>query len=233
MPTPSTDDLILASLLNIHSAITHPASTSPVSVLADTHAQELTAITNILSNIVQRQDDLAQIKQNVREEEITTPASPPPNQPAMIPHHPGETAPSLRVMTQEEGDVPQAKDKATPQPHSQQKQTVLYHEATGPAAQRKCRQKQKQTTPRAATTTKKRKAPTKKKKKSQPKNKHKPTHNHSTRANQNIIIAATAAADFLHAAFHGNAFNPDTNQIAEYPELAKCSEGYYWVESFA
>jgi len=231
MPTPSTDDLILASLLDIHSAITHPAPTSPVSVLADTHAEELTTIANILSNIVQRRNDLAQIKQNVREE-ITSPTTPPPIQPAIIPHHPEETAPSLRVMTQEEGDVPPAKDN-TPQPHSPQQQTVRYHEATGPAAQRKRRQKQKQTTPRAATTPKKRKAPTNKKKKSQPKNKHEPTHNHGTRANQNIIIAATAAADFLHAAFHGNAFNPDTNQIAEYPELAKCSEGYYWVESFA
>jgi hypothetical protein len=28
-----------------------------------------------------------------------------------------------------------------------------------------------------------------------------------------------------HFALHGNAFNPDTGQLAEYSELSKCSEG--------
>jgi len=25
--------------------------------------------------------------------------------------------------------------------------------------------------------------------------------------------------------------NPDTDQIAEYPELSRCSKGYLWIES--
>ena len=37
--------------------------------------------------------------------------------------------------------------------------------------------------------------------------------------------------DFLHSALHGNAFNPDTGQLAEYPELSKCSEGAKWQAS--
>jgi hypothetical protein len=36
-----------------------------------------------------------------------------------------------------------------------------------------------------------------------------------------------------HYALHGNAFNPDTGQIAEYPELSRCSEGHVWHESNA
>jgi hypothetical protein len=34
-----------------------------------------------------------------------------------------------------------------------------------------------------------------------------------------------------HFALHGNAFNPDTGQLAEYLELSKCSEGALWIES--
>jgi hypothetical protein len=34
-----------------------------------------------------------------------------------------------------------------------------------------------------------------------------------------------------HFALHGNAFNPDTGQLAEYIELSQCSEGALWIES--
>jgi hypothetical protein len=36
-----------------------------------------------------------------------------------------------------------------------------------------------------------------------------------------------------HHALHGNAFNPDTGQIAEYTELSNCSEGHLWRASCA
>ena len=34
-------------------------------------------------------------------------------------------------------------------------------------------------------------------------------------------------------ALHGNAFNPDTGQPAEYPELSKCSIGHEWQRANA
>jgi hypothetical protein len=34
----------------------------------------------------------------------------------------------------------------------------------------------------------------------------------------------------VHYALHGNAFNPDTGQLAEYRELSQCSEGPLWQE---
>jgi hypothetical protein len=36
-----------------------------------------------------------------------------------------------------------------------------------------------------------------------------------------------------HHAFHGNAFNPDTGQIAKYTKLSNCSEGALWRASCA
>ena len=33
----------------------------------------------------------------------------------------------------------------------------------------------------------------------------------------------------MHYALHGNAFNPDTGQLAEYPELSRSSDGPHWI----
>jgi len=41
----------------------------------------------------------------------------------------------------------------------------------------------------------------------------------------------TTLQTIAHVAYHSNAFNPDTQQIAQYFELSKCSEGHLWVES--
>jgi hypothetical protein len=38
---------------------------------------------------------------------------------------------------------------------------------------------------------------------------------------------------FAHVALHGNAFNPDTDKLAEFIELSKCSEGALWQHSNA
>ncbi len=64
-----------------------------------------------------------------------------------------------------------------------------------------------------------------------------PQHQHGTRANKTVELAATATllsppnADsaFLHHALHGNALNPDTGKVAEYPELSRSSDGPQWV----
>jgi hypothetical protein len=68
-------------------------------------------------------------------------------------------------------------------------------------------------------------------------------HQHHTRANKRVHFATTAStvpspaldantsSCFDHFALHGNAFNPDTGQLADYIELSKCSEGALWIES--
>jgi len=35
----------------------------------------------------------------------------------------------------------------------------------------------------------------------------------------------------LHAAFHGNVFNPDTSKLVEYAELSKSSDGHLWQQA--
>jgi hypothetical protein len=47
-------------------------------------------------------------------------------------------------------------------------------------------------------------------------------------------VAATTletACDANHFSFHGNAFNPDTGQLADYPELSRSSDGNLWQAS--
>jgi hypothetical protein len=71
-----------------------------------------------------------------------------------------------------------------------------------------------------------------------------PTHNHGMRANtiMHHAAAATSAKALIalegllthnHFALYGNAFNPDSGQIAEYQELRNCSEGPFWQASCA
>jgi hypothetical protein len=66
-----------------------------------------------------------------------------------------------------------------------------------------------------------------------------PSHQHGTRANKRHLAATAIATPDLdlplpfsdHHALHGNAFKPDTGQLAEYIELSQCSEGTLWIES--
>mmetsp|Transcript_26438 Transcript_26438/g.37535 ORF Transcript_26438/g.37535 Transcript_26438/m.37535 type:complete len:187 (-) Transcript_26438:776-1336(-) len=113
--------------------------------------------------------------------------------------------PAVRVPNQSENTSDPVPAVRVPQ------KTVTFANSTGPTAQNQ-RRRQQAITP--------------------------PTNNKSIRNNPNrqsstqqIHQAAHLNANFLHHALHGNAFNPDTNQLAEYPELSKCSEGYLWIES--
>jgi hypothetical protein len=47
------------------------------------------------------------------------------------------------------------------------------------------------------------------------------------------LAAARHAASPLQFAFHGNAFNPDTDKLAKYRELSQSSEGLLWQGSNA
>lgn len=64
-------------------------------------------------------------------------------------------------------------------------------------------------------------------------------HQHNTRSkpytitqSANLVVNAKANLG-QHFALHGNAFNPDTGQLAEYPELSRSSEGSLWQASNA
>ena len=115
-----------------------------------------------------------------------------------------------------------------------------YAESTGPKARatsrRRSRQARTKTLPIAdATVPPARVTSARAKRTKEPSNKKK-GHQHRTRQ-------ATKRANFverldfiqlLHLpqfAYHGNAFNPDTGALAEYPELSRSSDGEVWTEA--
>jgi hypothetical protein len=114
-------------------------------------------------------------------------------------------------------------------------------------------------TGRAARNTKRREAAQKRRTSDRPKRNSPPaslaesaaaaplTHSHQTRQARHgrrptILSRAglCVASSALHAmllpsemplfALHGNAFNPDTGTLAEYPELSRCSDGPRWIQ---
>jgi len=212
MPTTNTNKLILAHLQDIQNALTNPTTGAPVTAIRTSHAEQLTTISNILSNIIQ-ETNLTPTAQTPNKPLQLTPTPSPHNnvqQANLIPDNdPSEKAtdpaPVLRVPETVENKPDPVSALRVP------KKTVTFANSTGPAAQNRCRRQQAITPPS-----------NKKSKRNNP-NKQPST--------QQIHLAAHLDANFLHHALHSNAFNPDTNQLAEYPELAKCSEGYLWVES--
>jgi hypothetical protein len=58
-----------------------------------------------------------------------------------------------------------------------------------------------------------------------------PAHFATATAEEALFAISEGFLPLEHFALHGNAFNPDTNQIAEYRELIGCSEGALWIDS--
>ena len=245
MPTPSTNDLILVSLNDIKHALEKPPTSAPAPIV-NSQADQLHQITKLLTNIVQARAPMPKLAplpketETVQEIPVSTAETPVPpmrvpddNDPLPLPHAiPEEPAQPVRVEDEDKlpinvqpptvlpnnvaltpPDDKPAKPPATTTPPSPPtpKKTVTFSDSVGPATRRKHQrnQRSKATNP-----------------------KHQPQHRHGTRANKSVpLIAPETAANVIHTALHGNAFNPDTMQIAEYPELAKCSEGHLWIES--
>jgi len=101
MPTPSTNELILASLNDIKKALTNPATRAPVPPIDDTQASQLKQLTDLLTNMVQH-DPKSQPSNQPPPVPIETEAAPAKDDaPALrvdVPSPlPKQTAPALRV----------------------------------------------------------------------------------------------------------------------------------------
>ena len=123
---------------------------------------------------------------------------------------------------------------------------ATFHNSTGSIGNRRRRHKRNQPLARPLALSK-----TIHPRKSTPKPRPTPTHSHGTRASTQPLHHVAAAVrtllldhardsplnrfsplpPVLHYALHGNAFNPDTGNIAEYRELSQCSDGPLWLES--
>ena len=238
MPLASSNDLILAGIKDILAALANPSANSPLAPLTDSHTEALRTITTLLTNLATKPPTL---------NPTTTPE---PTMPTTKPI-PTTTAPALRVEPPTQKPAPAATSIpiAIPEPtttapvlrvelapvppktvHFDPEPPATFANSTGPAGKRRRRNARRKTT-----TPSKPKFNPRKPKSPTP---TKPVHHHGTRANRRRQMAAANAATATietafanplhHFALHGNAFNPDTGQIAEYPELRKCSEGPIW-----
>jgi len=210
---PSTDNMILANLNEIKHALSNPATATPVSTLVDNHTEQLQQINKILTNIIQqRMTPILSPTDTEKGTELTTPlrVQTIDNVEKNNSHNP--TAP-LRVLIVEDDQPEENNSQTNTQHHKPATKTSTpaktFANSTCPAAQRKRRDnKSKRNNPARATI----------------------IHT-ATRKNRKIQLSPHLACTLAHYALHGNAMNPDTNQIAKYPELFRCSEGYLWIES--
>ena len=248
MPLASSNDLILAGLHDIAHALCHPSPNSPLAPLTDSHVAALHQLTTLLTGLATPGPPglpppaaaPAAPALRVQPTPVPTPVPPfdppaPPVPNTAAPPVPNPAAPVLRVA--EPNPIPAAAPALTvdePVPAPTRTVTVAdlpvaidpdatYENSTGAVGRRRRRQQRKQhrkpTVP----------APTP------------PRHKHGTRANAPHLTATATTVPHTdvaslpdlcdHVAYHGNAFNPDTGQLAEYTELTKCSEGELWIQA--
>ena len=251
MPLASSNDIILASLLDLTNAISNPSASSPLAPLADSHVAALQLLTKLLTGLATPAPALAPLASPTSPApalRVPSPASPSPA-PALVVPSPASPspAPALRVPSPinasptpalrvpspspavpspslpatSPNDSPPASsptDSTSPPPSLP---PATYENSTGIQGRRRRRAKKPRQV-RATTRT-------------SPRNRPATRSNPSRRLHS--AASATLANDDLpfhpHLALHGNAFNPDTGQIAEYKELSTCSEGALWRASCA
>ena len=216
MPTATSTDVIRAGVADIAEALKNPSPGSPLAPLTDTQTQALKTLVDIFkqhdpvkkpSNDAEPDDPTVRTS-NVHKTKVTTPDEPP----AL--HQDDDMSLDCDETLEDETALPPTQAPAA----SQGVPTTIA--APSPAPAQGVSKTTPPTTHQKATQCRKRTAT---KKTGAP-----PLH---TAAALTAII--DAHENEYHAAFHGNAFNPDTNQIAEHPELITCSEGHLWKQGCA
>jgi hypothetical protein len=239
MPLASSNDLILAGIQDILATLANPSANSPLAPLTDSHTEALRTVSSILTGLASPQP----AKHTLRPATDPTPTialqpkpntAPPPlrvepslptiAQPLRVEPAAATTAPALRVDPStalsppkpvQAAPTPKLAPATTPNQNklgTEYEPPATFTNSTGPAGKRR----RKRAAQRKAAQSKPTKAPATK------------FHNHGTRANRRRqtasanstqVMSNTLPTAFEHQALHGNAFNPDTGQIAEYPEL--------------
>jgi hypothetical protein len=239
MPLASSNDLILASLADLTHAIANPSAGSPLAPLTDSHVATLHLIQTLLTGLATPVPASPVPSLRVPPLLASSPSLPTSHASALrvpLSNTPTKSAPSLppvgpslisalpsELPPAPPGATPAAPPAAGPTPLSTSPPPATYANSTGAASnhRRKHRPKPKPTQPSLLSLAQARA--------------NAPSAHSATTASP--IPAASPPLDLspfhLHHALHGNAFNPDTGQIAEYTELSNCSEGALWCASCA
>jgi hypothetical protein len=251
MPIASSDDMILASLEEIHDALKAPYSESPLPSIAHSTTEQIRQ----LSSILQQRNKSLDKKEDELDKAVAFDLSfqPPTVSALRVPMDPIEEETRAPTATQTRETYVPATDILVPvfptelrpppgmpplrvetiivEPDSSSNPTVTsdlaaptalppptYHNSTGPSGKRR-RQQMRNNKPRAIPTAMRLSIT----------NPVIPIVPPKYSANL-AYVATQNCNNIYHWALHGNAFNPDTGQLAEYLELSKCTEGQYWID---
>ncbi len=218
MPTTSSIDYIKAGIADIVHALQFPSPNSPLAPLSDSHSKALQLLMLILHGTTNPNQPAMAPAASLRVAANTpfqhaspvvdpsVPATPAPtNSPCMI-----DSTPVLPVPTAVEPSVPAAPATSLrvdpPATHPD--------DATIPTDNHMKSKFQPPPTVTMAPQTRSQFQPC-----------HSP-HLHALYAKQH-----PPSDPVCHAAFHGNTFNPDTGELAEYKELSTSSDGKYWQQA--
>jgi len=202
MPSPTSTDYIIAGITDIVTALQNPTANSPLAPLSDSQTKSLQQVMDILHAVVPPIDAAVGPSIDAIDAIDATATAPPPVEPPTPLRV--ETPTPLRV----EPTAPLRVELPIAQPLRVKTPTPRLPNVVR-------RSPRKHRTPHTAATTPRR----------SPRN-HKTAHSAATTI---TVIPKTEAVP--HWALHGNAFNPDTGELAEYNELSKCSEGALWRSS--
>ena len=234
MPLASSTDLILAGIHDIVHALHNPSPGSLLAPLSDSLFDALTQLTSILTSVAAPTTNPSPTRGVIP----TTPAI--PDEPLRVPQPPTVPMPlalvpdDTKTVTFGPLPVPPVRDTFT--------------NSTGAIGTRR-RRARRLHAPAKSLQDSRTVHPNKRKAVPNVVPLPPPRHLHGTRSQgppRLQHVAALALANILadahktrdttmphHFALHGNAFNPDTGQIAEYRELSKCSDGVLWQASNA
>jgi len=213
MPLASSTDLVMAGIKDIVHALQNPTANSPLAPRTDSQVKALLDLTQLLTNIASDTDDVSVL--DVPAPKVAAPPTAPvlrvqiPTKPAPTPPIVTPTAPSLRVVAPPTSTIVPTPTAPTPPTVPDVVPEATYDNSTGAAGKNRRRRSRK-----AAA-------------------KAKTAHANAVKGSPITKEALDDIANQTYFALHGTAINPDTGRIAEYQELAQCSDGAHWSNSMA
>ena len=257
MPTPSTDEIIIAKLNNVIHAIKHPSDSGPTLTAEMSTSEQLEEIFQVIQRIAPNTraplppTESAPLPRVEAEDEPAPEPAPlprveaPPEPPVPAPRvglnviPPDNTQPEAAPIETMEAPEPVPAEgpavtftdecKTTDGPNA--RPNIIENDDAEPV--KKPTAKPKMSQPRRS---KRRRGPMRRavpKQRGPPAMRQRWTRSAKRKARKNYAeVQANQLQDaFLHNALHGHAVNPDTGKIAQYKELSQCSEGPLWTGS--
>jgi hypothetical protein len=229
MPLASSNDLILVGIQDILRALRNPTPSYRLDPLTGSHVDTLKILSELVTGLVpDPKPVLATKPAPVPHLRVATP-SPLKVEPQLVPNtQPDQNPPIPAAPSDVESDGPHlvADESAPPIPRPPPPSIVPTDPVAAPPTIAPA------STPTVPVTFDNSTGPKTRRIRKAPRGKPsppKPHHNRGAHApTKKTVSSANLETILAHWALHGNAFNPDTGQIAQCKELAKSSDGPHW-----